>query len=220
MVYVCSEGGIVQRNIMNNKRSAPGGNNNRLSMTLDLNSPIPQKRTRLLKNQNKADLLSSPDVQKLKLASPDLERFITNQHSLVTPTQVFFPKNVTEEQELYAKGFVDALAQLQQDSSSCSVDSSVDYKPDLLGSSTTPIDMQSQEKIKLERKRQRNRVAASRCRKRKLERISKLEDKVKLLKGENEKLQDVLERLKLNVEEMKSKIMMHVSSGCAIMINE
>lgn len=79
---------------MNNKRPAPGANN-RLSMTLDLNSPIPQKRTRLLKNQTKADLLSSPDVQKLKLASPDLERFITNQHSLVTPTQVFFPKDVS-----------------------------------------------------------------------------------------------------------------------------
>jgi transcription factor AP-1 len=199
---------------MNNKRSAPGGN--RLSMTLDLNSPLPPKRTRLLKNQTKADLLSSPDVQKLKLASPDVERFINNPHSLVTPTQVFFPKNVTEEQELYAKGFVDALAQLQQDSSSCS--SSVDFKPDL--TSSTPIDMESQEKIKLERKRQRNRVAASRCRKRKLERIAKLEDKVKLLKGENEKLSDVLERLKMNVEELKSKIMVHVGSGCQIMINE
>jgi transcription factor AP-1 len=32
----------------------------------------------------------------------------------------------------------------------------------------SPIDMESQEKIKLERKRQRNRVAASKCRKRKL----------------------------------------------------
>lgn len=49
----------------------------------------------------------------------------------------------------------------------------------------SPIDMADQEKIKLERKRQRNRVAASKCRKRKLERISKLEDRVKMLKGEN-----------------------------------
>lgn len=32
----------------------------------------------------------------------------------------------------------------------------------------SPIDMESQERIKLERKRQRNRVAASKCRKRKL----------------------------------------------------
>uniref|UniRef100_T1GEA4 BZIP domain-containing protein n=1 Tax=Megaselia scalaris TaxID=36166 RepID=T1GEA4_MEGSC len=52
----------------------------------------------------------------------------------------------------------------------------------------SPIDMETQEKIKLERKRQRNRVAASKCRKRKLERISKLEERVKCLKGENPNL--------------------------------
>jgi transcription factor AP-1 len=182
-------------------------------MTLDLNN-LPTKRTRLLKSH----LLTTPDLQKLKLASPDLERFITNPpSSLVTPTQVFFPKNVTQEQELYARGFEDALAQLQNDSSNDdSNNSSIDYKPDI----GMPIDMENQEKIKLERKRQRNRVAASKCRKRKLERISKLEDKVKLLKGENDKLSDVLERLKGNVEELKAKIMMHVSSGCSIMFNE
>lgn len=38
----------------------------------------------------------------------------------------------------------------------------------------SPIDMESQEKIKLERKRQRNRVAASKCRKRKLGKILRL----------------------------------------------
>ena len=37
--------------------------------------------------------------------------------------------------------------------------------------SMNPIDMESQERIKLERKRQRNRVAASKCRKRKLGKI-------------------------------------------------
>lgn len=36
----------------------------------------------------------------------------------------------------------------------------------------SPIDMESQERIKLERKRQRNRVAASKCRKRKLGELS------------------------------------------------
>merc|ERR1711913_107660 len=38
----------------------------------------------------------------------------------------------------------------------------------------SPIDMETQEKIKLERKRLRNRQAAAKCRKRKLERISLL----------------------------------------------
>lgn len=39
--------------------------------------------------------------------------------------------------------------------------------------SMNPIDMESQERIKLERKRQRNRVAASKCRKRKLGKLMK-----------------------------------------------
>merc|ERR1719213_1231091 len=49
----------------------------------------------------------------------------------------------------------------------------------------SPIDMESQEKIKLERKRLRNRLAASKCRKRKLERISQLDERVAQLKTEN-----------------------------------
>ena len=49
----------------------------------------------------------------------------------------------------------------------------------------SPIDMETQERIKAERKKLRNRVAASKCRKRKLERIARLEDKVKDLKTQN-----------------------------------
>ncbi|CAJ0933650.1 unnamed protein product [Ranitomeya imitator] len=49
----------------------------------------------------------------------------------------------------------------------------------------SPINMEEQEKIKVERKRLRNRLAATKCRKRKLERIARLEDKVRELKSEN-----------------------------------
>ncbi|XP_017484303.1 PREDICTED: transcription factor AP-1 [Rhagoletis zephyria] len=80
----------------------------------------------------------------------------------------------------------------------------------------SPIDMETQEKIKLERKRQRNRVAASKCRKRKLERISKLEDKVKILKGENSELGAVVKSLKDHVAQLKEQVMDHISSGCTI----
>ncbi|KFO22597.1 Putative protein KIAA1683 [Fukomys damarensis] len=52
----------------------------------------------------------------------------------------------------------------------------------------SPIDMDTQERIKAERKRLRNRIAASKCRKRKLERISRLEEKVKTLKSQNTEL--------------------------------
>ncbi|XP_037950767.1 transcription factor AP-1 [Teleopsis dalmanni] len=82
--------------------------------------------------------------------------------------------------------------------------------------SIDPIDMESQEKIKLERKRQRNRVAASKCRKRKLERISKLEEKVKILKGENGDLASVVKNLKDHVAQLKQKVIDHIESGCNI----
>ncbi|EDW09497.2 transcription factor AP-1 [Drosophila mojavensis] len=78
----------------------------------------------------------------------------------------------------------------------------------------SPIDMADQEKIKLERKRQRNRVAASKCRKRKLERISKLEDRVKVLKGENADLAGIVKTLKDHVAQLKQQVMEHVEAGC------
>ena len=80
----------------------------------------------------------------------------------------------------------------------------------------SPIDMETQEKIKLERKRQRNRVAASKCRKRKLERISKLEEKVKILKGENTELGSIVKTLKDNVAQLKQQVIEHIESGCRI----
>lgn len=80
----------------------------------------------------------------------------------------------------------------------------------------SPIDMENQERIKLERKRMRNRVAASKCRKRKLERISKLEDKVKNLKGENAELGAVIAGLKQHVFKLKQQVIEHVKSGCRV----
>merc|ERR1712024_161805 len=76
-----------------------------------------------------------------------------------------------------------------------------------------PIDMKSQEKIKLERKRQRNRLAASKCRKRKLERISHLELKVRDLKGENAELANVVKKLKDSVYGLKQEVLEHHNNG-------
>ncbi|XP_060660133.1 transcription factor Jra [Drosophila nasuta] len=80
----------------------------------------------------------------------------------------------------------------------------------------SPIDMADQEKIKLERKRQRNRVAASKCRKRKLERISKLEDRVKMLKGENTDLAGIVKGLKDHVAQLKQQVIEHMEAGCTV----
>ncbi|XP_016334027.1 transcription factor AP-1-like, partial [Sinocyclocheilus anshuiensis] len=75
----------------------------------------------------------------------------------------------------------------------------------------SPIDMESQERIKAERKRMRNRVAASKCRKRKLERISRLEDKVKTLKSQNSELASTANMLREQVAQLKQKVMNHVN---------
>ncbi|CAL8330917.1 unnamed protein product [Merluccius merluccius] len=83
---------------------------------------------------------------------------------------------------------------------------------------TSPIDMESQERIKAERKKLRNRLAATKCRRRKLERIARLEDKVKVLKTDNAGLSSTASQLREQVAQLKQKVMTHVSSGCELMI--
>ncbi|XP_072318856.1 junB proto-oncogene, AP-1 transcription factor subunit a isoform X2 [Eucyclogobius newberryi] len=82
----------------------------------------------------------------------------------------------------------------------------------------SPIDMENQERIKAERKRLRNRLAASKCRRRKLERISRLEEKVKGLKTDNAGLSNTASILREQVAQLKQKVMTHVSSGCQLML--
>ncbi|XP_076659809.1 jun-related antigen [Halictus rubicundus] len=203
---------------------------------------------------NNMPILSSPDLNMLKLGSPELEKLILAQQdnlvaNLPTPTQILFPKVVTEAPEQFVRGFEVALNELHHSDSSQepnsiygatyttleppssvqSTESSVSQglmqikdEPQTVPSVSSsppmsPIDMENQERIKLERKRQRNRVAASKCRRRKLERISRLEDKVKLLKGENSELSAVVHRLKDHVCRLKEQVLAHVQSGCQIM---
>merc|ERR1711962_26539 len=304
----------------------------RKALTLDLNAATGVGPSGLGNFSKKSKLaashiLTSPDVQKLKLSSPELAEFLTRNPTLATPTpsggNYIFSKTVTEEQESYVKGFEVALKNLQhqeipnqiitgshvglpsviksepltrtsietiekataahrasaaatsaklapvvsipevgksftsfsipevsprpESSASGSMDSaelrikeemddadldqedfddddsySDEEKPAPKkgrGSGSkkiTPINMESRKKIKLERKRMRNRLAASKCRKRKLERISQLELKVKDLKGENSELYNVVKKLKQSVANLKQEVIDHCNSGCQI----
>lgn len=84
----------------------------------------------------------------------------------------------------------------------------------------SPINMDHQERIKLERKRQRNRLAASKCRRRKLERIAKLEDKVQIMKNDNTDLTSVVVKLKEQVCALKQEVIHHTRNGCQIMTTD
>merc|ERR1711931_211698 len=270
-----------------------GGGRKRQNLTLDLNSASAKKN----RVQN---LLTSPDVQMLKLTSPELGKFLSQNPTLATPTPsgYIFPKSVTEEQMMYAKGFEEALEHLRQaetvpegsneatvaaantlatlsavhpntvhpstvhpltvhpaprphsrpnSGASGSYDSELYQVPDGIkikdepddlslsggesnygsesmlspnNSGMSPIDMESQEKIKLERKRLRNRLAASKCRKRKLERISQLDERVAQLKTENADLAAVVKKMKSSVAVLKQEVMEHVNSGCEIRVSD
>lgn len=271
-------------------------------MTLDFNSSSANKQKKL------ATVLASPDLHMLKLGSPELEKMIIQANGMVTttptPTQFIFPKFVTEEQEAYARGFVDALAELHSGALSVSrgqeltrtfttltvpsalsqsatvptstsvslpvipasnelsttmslpgapsgrIPTTVAHQKTALPTSRanlpvsaaglevripqikdepqtvpsintsppmSPINMESQEKIKLERKRARNRVAARKCRTRKLERISRLEERVKDLKGQNNDLLGTATGLREQVMKLKQQIVEHANNGCQIM---
>lgn len=286
---------------------AGAGGKKRQNLTLDLNSASAKKN----KVQN---LLTSPDVQMLKLTSPELEKFLSSNPTLATPTPsgYIFPKSVTEEQIMYAKGFEEALEHLRStdsttgasneatiaaastlatlstaphnpllsivnvgdqhnlplslpntvpmvpshnpnsrptsgasgsyDSEHYQVPEGIKIKdepedqswsggesnygseshtsPPSLTTGLSPIDMDTQEKIKLERKRLRNRLAASKCRKRKLERISQLDERVAQLKTENADLAAVVKKMKSSVAVLKQEVIEHVNSGCEIRMTD
>ena len=178
-------------------------------------------------------LLTSPDLNMLKLASPELEQLVLQQ--LPSAGHQMFP-HVTHDQEEFAKGFVDSLEEMHNQNSSTSSSShqyttlqpsselrtqpQIKVEPPVSSATPplSPIDMENQERIKLERKRLRNRIAASKCRRRKLERIGRLEDKVNILKGENTDLQSVVLKLRDQVYALKKEVMEHVQSGCQISI--
>ena len=254
------------------------------NMTLDLNSP---SGSRAKRTRSSVPVLTTPDVQMLKMTSPEMAKFLSQtgtQLQTPTPSSILFPKTVTEEQELYAKGFEDALNNMYQtkskanennvtavktvyahknviksmdqipmpvlnsapSTSNVGLDLSSDryvlpesvqvkeedpeYKPEedfddeddmsSRNSTMSPIDMDSQEMQKIERKRLRNRVAASKCRKRKLERIAQLDGRVQELKGQNLELENMVKRLKDSICGLKQDVMEHMRNGCQVMMSD
>lgn len=73
-----------------------GGGGLKRPLTLDLNAKEqPLKRQRYNNSVNTASVISSPDLQMLKMASPELEKFIMNGSSMQTPTpSLIYPQKV------------------------------------------------------------------------------------------------------------------------------
>lgn len=308
------------------------------AMKLDLNATV--------RSQSSFDssILTSPDLNLLKLASPELEKLILNCGSLVTPTPQGLKNSaanlsVTEQQELYARGFLEALQKLHQEqgppgstavstpvsnaiftqnqttssvgvptrpvftqaqatvqpstvplgtqmlvTTAESLNTAQSYPSNTLSTISTgelplesvrsgnvtsqifpqfqstgiamnglsqfqnaatnfnytnqaqltkvkiedslqvvpgtpplpPIDLDLQEAVKSERKKLRNRLAASKCRRRKLEKEADLEKKVQELKDKNSGLQSEAFELREQICQLKKQVMKHISEGCKV----
>ena len=81
-----------------------------------------------------------------------------------------------------------------------------------------PIDLQVQEIVKRERKKQKNRVAASKCRKKKLEREAQLEVRVQELRERNIELTTLASALKSQLNDLKQHVMEHIACGCHVTV--
>jgi FtsZ-binding cell division protein ZapB len=81
-----------------------------------------------------------------------------------------------------------------------------------------PIDMSVQELAKLERKREKNRHAAQKCRMLKLERISRLQQRVDELKEQNDQFANTSATLRDQVGKLRQLIVEHVEGGCQVMM--
>ncbi|XP_075993440.1 junE proto-oncogene, AP-1 transcription factor subunit [Genypterus blacodes] len=84
--------------------------------------------------------------------------------------------------------------------------------------SLCPTEPETQEHAKAENKKLRNRIAASKCRKRKLEQIWRLEERVKVLKGQNSHLASSATMLREQVALLRQKVSSHVTRGCQVSI--
>ncbi|XP_065184593.1 transcription factor JunD-like [Sycon ciliatum] len=92
--------------------------------------------------------------------------------------------------------------------------STAEKSSSLAGVSLSSLDPKAQEELKRLRKKERNRVAAMKCRKRKIEREQDLDGKVKTLKAENGSLTSEIVRLRSQVYTLKQTVMEHINSGC------
>ncbi|EDV23471.1 expressed hypothetical protein [Trichoplax adhaerens] len=265
--WTASDSLYSDENVMySNDFSFGGGATDKGKMQLNLES-LPKKKSAALLKSNNECTLTTPDLNMLQLASPELERLIIEQHGAITtptPSGCFLngdlckhgtrndyaqrlataydaeKKSLSEAQVVvpltrtsgistqHAINSTPMIAVTQSSNTFANNNYAINMLPNSsvkdeksqivpVASNALPqIDLEEQEWVKKERKRERNRLAASRCRKRKLEKEKDLQDRVKELKCENNKLTSTVETLRKEICAIKEQILQHVGAGCHI----
>lgn len=211
------------------------------NLTLDLHKDTSRSK----KNRYETPLLSTPDLQNFALNQSEVEKMLTDPSmDFQTPTPTTVRTLLTfnkPEPDLYGDDNMPVYESSHTIMNGLSKNNDYDYEnqypaPLTYGMETlgvkikdepqmvptvsppvSPIDMDSQERQKLDRKKARNRLAAAKCRKKKLERIAVLENRVRELKDENGELGQKQATLKREVTSLKERIVRHYQNGCSIM---
>ncbi|CAF2358230.1 unnamed protein product [Rotaria sp. Silwood2] len=84
-------------------------------------------------------------------------------------------------------------------------------------SSIERISLEQNEVLKKEKKRERNRQAAQKCRTRKLTRIAELQKRVNELQEKNKDLSNTADRLKTDITRLERQLQEHQLQGCTLM---
>jgi len=91
-----------------------------LKLDLENKATSNSRKRKIFALHSPAGLLQSPDLKLLKLASPELEKIIINNNGFI-PTPMtpgassFIPNGENaEDQESFARGFIEALQKLQE----------------------------------------------------------------------------------------------------------
>lgn len=213
------------------------------NLTLDLHKDTSRSK----KNRYETPLLSTPDLQSFALNPSEVEKMLTDPSmDFQTPTPTTVRSLLTfnkPDPDMYGDDNMPGYESSHHIMNGLAKSHDYDYEnqypapltygmetlgvkikdePQMVPNITvsppvSPIDMDSQERQKLDRKKARNRLAAAKCRKKKLERISLLENRVRELKDENSELGQKQATLKKEVTSLKERIVRHYQSGCSIM---
>lgn len=138
-------------------------------------------------------LLNSPDLRKLDLSFADLERFYLAQQSALGHVGTPTPGPVPAE-----FAFWDAQpAAASEPPLAVGPSTAKRFRPHGHAAFPPPTadQLDAEERVRIERKKQLNRMAAHNSRKRRMERIASLENEVEALRGENNRLSAALNRV-------------------------
>uniref|UniRef100_T1IMX4 BZIP domain-containing protein n=1 Tax=Strigamia maritima TaxID=126957 RepID=T1IMX4_STRMM len=209
--------------------------NQRKAQTFDFNNPQHASNTRKETNYDEPVVITPDDMDKLQLPSPELDELLLQ---LLHDSQ-YFPDS-GHLPEIYLDSFVGSSRiessanngsesfysdQIELESETASLSSDSDMQSSFFmfcnlksEEMLMPLDVEYQEKLKMERKREKNRIAATKCRTKKLETIDIYQKRVEELKTINQELEEDLAKLKDTVRRLQIKVAMHVNIGCEMMV--